>query len=52
MRQELSRRPATYTELRLDAKAAGCGWFVSRFYALLGVIGGTQVVTIQENEHE
>lgn len=50
--KELSRRPATYAELREHAKAEGCGWFVSRFYALLGVLGGTQVVTIQENEHE
>lgn len=47
--REISRRPATYTEMRLDAKAAGCGWFVSRFYALLCVLGGTQIVTVEED---
>jgi len=44
----ISRRPATYTELRKHAKRDCCGWFVSRFYALLGVLGGTQIVTISE----
>ncbi len=47
--REISRRPATYTELRLDAKAAGCGWFVSRFYALLGVLGGTQIIIVSDD---
>lgn len=41
---EVARRPATYTELRVHAKSEGCGWFVSRFFAVLGVLGGTQVV--------
>ncbi len=46
--RELSRRPATYTELRKHANAEGCDWFVSRLYALLGVLGGTQIITIGE----
>ena len=47
--RELSRRPATYTEMRRHAKAEGCGWFVSRVYALLCVLRGTQIVTITDD---
>ncbi len=47
--RELARRPATYTELRIDASEGGCGWFVSRFYALMGVLFGTQVITVAED---
>ena len=47
---QVSRRPATYTELLLEAKAAGLGWFTSRILALLGRFDGAQVVTIGRDE--
>lgn len=39
----MTSRPVTYTEARLFARSEGCGWFVSRFYALLCVFHGVKV---------
>lgn len=46
---QIRKRSATYTELLRHAQAEGLGWFSSRFCALLGVLGGAQVVTISKD---